>query len=582
MVLIQQVAQKPHDLYTSLEDDEQSILNTEYVEYVKKTASVVWSSAAGLKKYIEVEDARLASRAGESKSAHNGTSIEMAQDEVIMDDAELPYKAQDIELQNYEGQGGLKKHVSHEQPDSPVADDAVIYGQTKSAELIKDTNIASTSVDTKQTSEGNANSSIDAVVADQCLKTMTGRAVSVLHHANQDEQRDVMLYSVQKPHLENTTCAMNEDIVMHPNVQEITEVDNGVQESNTSIDLRSEWTRLYNLVCKFSNNKISKEKIVQLTHRALLGHKPSNSSVSVKYVADAFKPGGLLGDTVADMAIAYIEDKLRRSNSKKKIIGYRVTIMFPVLDDPEGKRGSIGHWFTLTIDIVDRKLRVYDSLREPGNKELEKICTPMVKHLKHMGNEGFGSTQSNIQTLDDYEVVYEHMPLQDNGCDCGFFMLYMLENCIGQHVPAFNKDDIGQFKELFLMKMLIAEIFDISIEAMDDSILGTGETNFNRLFPNKSIQDCRDQLLRGIDIREVEHSQQEMVALEETSQLEIDNKRNTNRPAKIKESMHNDERRRIDQDEISDYKPLDLEAAHEASKVQKLIINNMSKEEYAE
>jgi hypothetical protein len=32
----------------------------------------------------------------------------MAQDEVIMDDAELPYKAQDVELKNCEGQGGLK------------------------------------------------------------------------------------------------------------------------------------------------------------------------------------------------------------------------------------------------------------------------------------------------------------------------------------------------------------------------------------------------------------------------------------------------------------------------------------------
>jgi hypothetical protein len=46
----------------------------------------------------------------------------------------------------------------------------------------------------------------------------------------------------------------------------------------------------------------------------------------VKYFADAFKPGGLLGDTVAGMAIAYIKDKNRRCNTKKKIIAYRVTV----------------------------------------------------------------------------------------------------------------------------------------------------------------------------------------------------------------------------------------------------------------
>ncbi|KAM0848011.1 hypothetical protein ACQ4PT_054645 [Festuca glaucescens] len=221
-------------------------------------------------------------------------------------------------------------------------------------------------------------------------------------------------------------------------------------------------------------------------------------------------------------------------------------IMFPVLDNPENRRGILGHCFTLAIDIVDRKFRVYDSLREPGNKDVEKICTPMVKLLKHMWNEGFRSTQSNVRTLHDYEVVYEHMPLQENGCDCGFFMLYMLENCTGQHIPDFNKDDIEQYKELFLMKMLTAKIFDISVEAMDDSILCTGESEFNRMFPNKSFQDCRDQILWGIAVREVEHSQREMVALEETSQIEIDKKRNANRPAKIKASMHNDERRRND------------------------------------
>ncbi|KAM0902624.1 hypothetical protein ACQ4PT_019186 [Festuca glaucescens] len=365
MAIIQQVAQQPHDLYTSLDDDEQTKLNTKYIDYVKKMSSLVWSSANGLKNYMEIEHARLASRVEQSRSAHNSTSVEMTQDKLIVDDAELPYGANDIDLQKCAGQSGLK-------------------------------------------------------------------------------------------------------------------------------------------------------------------------------------------------------------------------IMFPVLDNPENRRGILGHWFTLAIDIVDRKFRVYDSLREPGNKDLEKICTPMVKLLKHMWNEGFRSTQSNVRTLDDYEVVYEHMPLQENGCDCGFFMLYMLENCTGQHIPNFNKDDIEQYKELFLMKMLTAEIFDISVEAMDDSILCTGESEFNRMFSNKSFQDCRDQILRGIAVREVEHSQREMVALEETSQIEIDKKRNANRPAKIKASMHNDERRRNDQDEINGYKPLEFKAAREASKIRKLIINNRSKEEYAE
>jgi hypothetical protein len=57
--------------------------------------------------------------------------------------------------------------------------------------------------------------------------------------------------------------------------------------------------------------------------------------------------------------------------------------MFLVLDNPEDRRGILGHWFTLAIDIVGMMFRVYDSLREPGNKDLKKICTTMVKLLKH-------------------------------------------------------------------------------------------------------------------------------------------------------------------------------------------------------
>ncbi|KAM0837675.1 hypothetical protein ACQ4PT_061498 [Festuca glaucescens] len=170
MAIIQQVAQQPHDLYTSLDDDEQTKLNTEYVDYVKKMASLVWSSANGLKNYMEIEHARLASRVEQSMSAHNSTSVEMAQDKLIVDDAELPYGANDIDLQKCAGQSALKKHVSPDQLNGQFADDALIYDQIISAELMKEKGTETTTVDTKQSSEGNANPIIDDVVTDQGLK----------------------------------------------------------------------------------------------------------------------------------------------------------------------------------------------------------------------------------------------------------------------------------------------------------------------------------------------------------------------------------------------------------------------------
>jgi hypothetical protein len=52
---------------------------------------------------MEIENARLAYRAEQSRSAHNNTFVEMEQHQLIVDDAELPYRAHDIDLQKCAG-----------------------------------------------------------------------------------------------------------------------------------------------------------------------------------------------------------------------------------------------------------------------------------------------------------------------------------------------------------------------------------------------------------------------------------------------------------------------------------------------
>ena len=91
-------------------------------------------------------------------------------------------------------------------------------------------------------------------------------------------------------------------------------------------------------------------------------------------------------------------------------------IMFPFLErPPKGSSGSVGHWFKLTIDILEKKFRIYDSLREPGDINLEKVCSKLIRKIKRLCREGLGIEETKVQMLDDFEVVYEHMPLQDNG-----------------------------------------------------------------------------------------------------------------------------------------------------------------------
>ena len=90
--------------------------------------------------------------------------------------------------------------------------------------------------------------------------------------------------------------------------------------------------------------------------------------------------------------------------------------MFPFLErPPKGTSGSVGHWFKLTIDILEKKFRIYDLLRDPGDIDLEKVFSKLIRKIKTLWSEGFGTTKTKVQTLVDFEVVYEHMPLQDNG-----------------------------------------------------------------------------------------------------------------------------------------------------------------------
>ena len=48
--------------------------------------------------------------------------------------------------------------------------------------------------------------------------------------------------------------------------------------------------------------------------------------VPLYYISSAFINEGLLGDIEGELVLTYLEEQLRRSKSKKKIIHYRATV----------------------------------------------------------------------------------------------------------------------------------------------------------------------------------------------------------------------------------------------------------------
>lgn len=86
--------------------------------------------------------------------------------------------------------------------------------------------------------------------------------------------------------------------------------------------------------------------------------------------------------------------------------------MFPLLQGGENNEVP-GHWFTLSIDLLMNKFKIFDSLRTPGNEELEHLCLPLIKKIRSLWNDGFSN--SPIPSLDEFEVEYADMPQQTNG-----------------------------------------------------------------------------------------------------------------------------------------------------------------------
>ena len=60
--------------------------------------------------------------------------------------------------------------------------------------------------------------------------------------------------------------------------------------------------------------------------KVLLERKKTMASSSVYFISSSFRPEGLRGDSVADIAINFLEDKHRKSGSKIKIMNLRASV----------------------------------------------------------------------------------------------------------------------------------------------------------------------------------------------------------------------------------------------------------------
>lgn len=134
---------------------------------------------------------------------------------------------------------------------------------------------------------------------------------------------------------------------------------------------------------------------------------------------------------------SYDYDAVRRWTNLSKL-GYDMlacdTIIIPVHQSPEGI-----HWVLATIELKNQRVRLYDSLHGEDHSLL--VCLK-----RWVGDE---CENKKKETVDTSGWVAEHpkeILQQENGCDCGVFML-KYGDCIGSGCPlSFTQKDMEYFR----------------------------------------------------------------------------------------------------------------------------------------
>ncbi|KAJ1256793.1 hypothetical protein BS78_K311300 [Paspalum vaginatum] len=120
-------------------------------------------------------------------------------------------------------------------------------------------------------------------------------------------------------------------------------------------------------------------------------------------------------------------------------------ILFPIIKKNEGNIDGDGHWFTIAINMVDKKFQVIDSLRAPTDKELvnhaRKVCGKIVTLWRtHTENQLIGCTIPQIYNFKT-EFVNEPRFKQFSTHDCGLFTLKAIEHWDGVKLPQIRGND---------------------------------------------------------------------------------------------------------------------------------------------
>ncbi|XP_039829971.1 putative ubiquitin-like-specific protease 1B isoform X2 [Panicum virgatum] len=175
--------------------------------------------------------------------------------------------------------------------------------------------------------------------------------------------------------------------------------------------------------------------------KVLVLHEPSNIEIS-KEKFQCFRPGRWLNDELACGKNGYDYKSVKRWTTHRKL-GYELIecdkIFFPVHKDV--------HWCLAIINMKENTFQYLDSLGGTDHNVLNMLARYIAEEVNDKSNKV-------IDTSSWHEEIVDDIPLQQNGWDCGMFMLKYIDFHSRGLNLSFNQEDMEYFRKRIAKEIL--------------------------------------------------------------------------------------------------------------------------------
>ncbi|KAH7837361.1 hypothetical protein Vadar_012962 [Vaccinium darrowii] len=117
--------------------------------------------------------------------------------------------------------------------------------------------------------------------------------------------------------------------------------------------------------------------------------------------------------------------------------------------------GETGHWFCVAVNLVDLRVEVLDSMKSADLTDRWSTIETIWNNLFALLNDGEGVPR---HTADEFQIVYPKVPQQDNGHDCGIYLIKFMELWKGRMVSAeLESDNMNNIRRRILYSLFMDE-----------------------------------------------------------------------------------------------------------------------------